>query len=168
MDTPIGVTIYVSAGGIYREFSVGFYVTYMTGPIWTILSECLYVFSDMANHMNTHICTHLYVHSDMDVHIWTSIYGHPYMYTHIWAHIYGSPYMVQVKILCRQKKFKKFLVHIGLSSKVAYGRIWIICVYLAISRFELILMFGTYMVVHIWTCPYMGPYMNHFPFAMCI
>ena len=56
----------------------------------------------------------------MDVHIWTSIYGHPYMYTHIWAHIYGSPYMVQVKILCRQKKFKKFFVSYRIKLK---GRI---------------------------------------------
>ena len=169
MDTPIGVTIYVSAGGIYREFSVGFYVTYMTGPIWTILSECLYVFSDMANH----IWTHIYVPTYTCTQIWTSIYGRPYMDTPTCTLIYGHTYMEvhiwsRLKSYAAKKKFKKFLVHIGLSSKVAYGRIWIICVYLAISRFELILVFGTYMVVHIWTCPYMGPYMNHFPFAMCI
>ena len=70
----------------------------------------------------------IYDRTYMDVQIWTSIYGRSYMDTPTCTLIYGRPYM-DVHIWSRLKsyaakiKFKKNLVHIGLSSKVAYGRI---------------------------------------------
>ena len=105
-------------------------------------------------YMNTPIRAHLYVHTYMDVHIWASIYGLPYM-----RHKY--PYTTTSFSIF----FFNLVVHIWQCSKAAYGRIWIICMHILLVIFW----HGTYMDVHIWTCPYMDTYMNHFSFAMkCI